>query len=55
MRCGTRRVGDGVRKSEFKYLGTKLCKHGDRGRNERESCESYMCHRITCKSYERKK
>ncbi len=24
---------------EFKYLGTALCKHGDKGKNKREGCE----------------
>ena len=39
----------------FEYLGTVLCKHGEKKGKIRQSCEWQVCQRITCKGYERKK
>ena len=40
---------------EFKYLGTMLCKYGEmEGKIRRDGCERQVCHKITCKDYERK-
>ena len=39
---------------ESKYLATVLCKHGETEGKIRESCGRQVCHRITCKDYERK-